>query len=176
MLIIFIHFILLIKSGSNSLPPIVLSYRHPFSQKNEIDKIIQEFLEVGFTYPSSIPYYSLVVIVLKKEGIWGMFPYFCVLNKLTIKDKFPILVIGHILDELISVQYFIKINIFFGYHQVHMKEEYIPNTTFRTCEGRYEFLVMPFDLCNSPSTFQSLMNHVFLHFICHFILHPITPI
>jgi hypothetical protein len=161
MLIIFIHFIFLINSGSNSLPPIVLSYRHPFSQKNEIDKIIQEFLEVGFTYPSSIPYYSLVVIVLKKEGIWGMF---------------PILVIGHILDELISVQYFIKINIFFGYHQVHMKEEYIPNTTFRTCEGRYEFLVMPFDLCNSPSTFQCLMNHVFLHFICHFILHPITPI
>jgi hypothetical protein len=84
----------------NNLPPNIHPYRHPFSQKNEIEKIVQEFLTAGVIHPSTSPYSSPMVMVLKKEGSWCMCPDFCALNKLTIKDKFPIPVIDDLLDEL----------------------------------------------------------------------------
>ena len=72
-------------------PPNVRPYRYPFTQKNEIEKIIKELLEAGVICPSISPYSSSVVMVLEKDGEWWMCPYFKALNKLTVKDKFPIL-------------------------------------------------------------------------------------
>jgi hypothetical protein len=153
-----------------SLPPNIRPYCHPFSQKNEIEKMVQELLNAGVICPSMIPYSSPMVMVMKKEGSWCMCLDFRSLKKLTIKDKFLIPVIDDLLDELSGAQFFTKLDLHFGYHQICMKEEKIPKTTFRTHEDHYEFLVMPFGLYNAPSTFESLMNHVFHPFLHHFVL------
>jgi hypothetical protein len=98
------------------LPPNIHPYCHPFSQKNEIEKMVHEILNAGVIRPSMSPYSSLVVMVLKKEGSWRMCPNFCALNKLTIKDKFPIPIIDDLLDELSGAQFFTKLDLYSSYH------------------------------------------------------------
>jgi hypothetical protein len=125
---------------------------------------------VGAIHHSTNPYSSIMVMVLKKEGTWHMCRKFHALNKLTIKDKFLIPVIDDLLDELSGSHYFTKLDLHFGYHHSRMKEGGIPKTTFHSHEGHYEFLVIPFGMCNAPSTFQSLMNDLLCPFLCHFFL------
>jgi hypothetical protein len=96
------------------LPPNVRPYLHPFSQNNEIEKIVHELLEASVIHPITIPYYYSVVMVLKKEGTFHMCPDFHTLNKFTIKGKFPILVIDELLDKLSVSQYFTKLDLHYG--------------------------------------------------------------
>jgi hypothetical protein len=92
--------------------------------------MVQELLNAGINHPSTSPYSSPVVMVLNKEGSWRMCPNFHALNKLTIKDKFPIPIIDDLLDEFSGAQFFTKLDLHLGYHQIRMKEAGIPRMTF----------------------------------------------
>jgi hypothetical protein len=109
-----------------------------------------------------------MLFMKKKDGSMRMCINYCKLNKVTVKNIYPLPRIDDMLDQLQGVRVFSKIDLRLDYLQVRVKEEDIPKTTFKTCYRHYEFLVISFGLTNAPTVLMDTMNRVFYDYLDQF--------
>ncbi|GKB40968.1 putative reverse transcriptase domain-containing protein [Tanacetum coccineum] len=126
----------------------------------ELSEQLQELSDKGFIRTSSSPWGAPVLFVKKKDRSFRMCIDYRELNKLTVKNCYPLLRIDDLFDQLQGSSVYLKIDLRSGYHQLRVREEDIPKTTFRNQYGHYEFQVMPYGLTNAPAVFMDLMNRV----------------
>ncbi|CAJ2642437.1 unnamed protein product [Trifolium pratense] len=145
-------------------------YRMSASELNELKKQLEELLEKKFIRPSVSPWGAPVLLVKKKEGSMRLSIDYRQLNKVTIKNKYPLPRIDDLMDQLVGACVFSKIDLRSGYHQIRVKTEDIPKTAFRTRYGHYEYSVMPFGVTNAPGVFMEYMNRIFHSFLDKFVV------
>ncbi|GJT98326.1 putative reverse transcriptase domain-containing protein [Tanacetum coccineum] len=145
-------------------------YRLAPAKMQELSTQLQELSDKGFIRPSSSPWGAPVLFVKKKDGSFWMCIDYRELNKLTVKNRYPLLRINNLFDQLQGSRVYSKIELRSGYHQLRVREEDIPKTAFRTRYGHYEFQVMPFGLTNAPAVFMDLMNRVCKPYLDRFVI------
>ncbi|GJR99199.1 putative reverse transcriptase domain-containing protein [Tanacetum coccineum] len=145
-------------------------YRLAPSEMEELSTQLQELSDKGFIRPSSSPWGAPVLFVKKKDDTFWMCIDYRELNKLTIKNRYPLLRIDDLFDQLHGSSVYSKIDLRSGYHQLRVRDEDIPKTALRTRYGHYEFQVMPFGLTNAPAAFMDLMNRVCRPYLDKFVI------
>ncbi|GKB81061.1 putative reverse transcriptase domain-containing protein [Tanacetum coccineum] len=145
-------------------------YRLAPSEMKESSEQLKELSDKGFIRPSSSPWGAPVLFVKKKDGSFRMCIDYRELNKLTVKNRYPLPRIDDLFDQLQGSSVYSKIDLRSGYHQLRVREEDIPKTAFRTRYGHYEFQVMPFGLTNAPAVFMDLMNRVCKPYLDKFVI------
>jgi hypothetical protein len=146
------------------------SYRMATPELAKLKEHIKELLEKGFIRPSSSPWGAPVIFVPKKDGTQRLCVDYRALNKITIKNKYPLPRIDDLFDQLYGACVFSKIDLRSGCHQLKIRECDIPKTAFVLRYGLYEYTVMSFGLTNAPAYFMYLMNNVFMEYLDKFVV------
>ncbi|XP_019255790.1 PREDICTED: uncharacterized protein LOC109234314, partial [Nicotiana attenuata] len=135
---------------------------------NYMDLVLMECLERGKQI--NWPTFIIKLLNRKKDGLMRLCIDYRQLNKVTIKNKYPLPRIDDLFDQLQGAKVFSKIDLRSGYHQLRIRASDVPKTAFRTRYGHYEFLVMSFGLTNAPAAFMELMNRVFRPYLDLFVI------
>ncbi|GJZ31504.1 putative reverse transcriptase domain-containing protein, partial [Tanacetum coccineum] len=150
--------------------PAQAPYRLASPEMKELSEQLKELSDKGLLRPSSSPWGAPVLLVKKKDESFWMCIDYRELNKLTVKNRYPLPRIDDLFDQLQGSSVYSKIDLRSGYHQQRVREEDIPKTAFRTHYGHYEFQVMPFGLTNAPAIFMDLMNWVCKPYLDKFVI------
>ncbi|KAL4348778.1 hypothetical protein GQ457_17G007950 [Hibiscus cannabinus] len=159
-----------IDSQPETNPVSITPYRMASIELKELKKQLEELQRKGFIRPNTSPWGAPVLFVKKKDSSMRLCIDYRQLNRVTIKNKYPLPRIEDLFDQLRDASIFLKIDLRSGYYQMRMKFVDVPKTTFRTRYGHYKFLVMPFGLTNAPTTFMDLMNRIFKPYLDKFVV------
>ncbi|KAL0555962.1 hypothetical protein IC582_004465 [Cucumis melo] len=140
------------------------------AELKELKVQLHELLDKGFIRPSVSHWGAPMLFVKKKDGLMCLCIDYRELNKVTVKNRYPLSRIDDLFDQLQEATVFFKINLRSGYHQLRIRDNDIPKTAFRSRYGHYEFIVMSFGLTNAPAVFMDLMNMVFKDFLDTFVI------
>jgi len=145
-------------------------YRTSASELAELKKQLEDLLDKKFVRPRLSPWRAPVLLVKKKDGSMRLCIDYRQLNKVTIKNRYPLPRIDDLMDQLVGARVFSKIDLRSGYHQIKVKDEDMQKTAFRTRYGHYEYSVMPFGVTNAPGVFMEYMNHIFHAYLDRFVV------
>ncbi|TYK21995.1 DNA/RNA polymerases superfamily protein [Cucumis melo var. makuwa] len=145
-------------------------YRMAPSELKELKMQLQELVDKGYIRPSVSSWGAPVLFVKKEDCTLRLCINYRQLNKVTIRNKYPLSRIDDLFDQLRGATLFFKIDLRSRYHQLKVRESDIAKTTFRTRYGHYEFRVMPFGLTNAPAVFMDLMNKIFHQYLDQFVI------
>ena len=149
-----------------SIPP----YRMAPAELKELKAQLEEMLNKGFIRPSTSPWRALVLFVKKKDRSLRLCIDYRQLNRVKIRNQYPLPRIDELFNQLQGSRVYSKIGLRSGYHQLKVRENDVSKTAFRMRYGHYEFLVMPFGLTNAPTVFMDLMNRVFNLYLDKFVI------
>ncbi|GAU44000.1 hypothetical protein TSUD_91790 [Trifolium subterraneum] len=153
-----------------SQPISIAPYRMSPLELRELKSQLEDLLQKHFIRPSVSPWGAPVLLVKKKDGTMRLCIDYRQLNKVTIKNKYPLPRIDDLLYQLRGATIFSKIDLRSGYHQIRIRTSDVSKTAFRTRYGHYEFLVMPFGLTNAPAIFMDYMNRIFQPYLDKFVV------
>jgi len=146
------------------------SYKMNTIKMQELNVQLQDLLEIGLVKPSVSPWDALVLFVKKKDGTLRLCIDYRMLNKVTIKNRYPLPRIDDLFNQIKDAAIFLKIDMRSRYHQLRIKGLNTHKKTFRTRYGHYELVLIHFGLMNAPVTFMNLINSVYHEYLDKFVL------
>ena len=158
-----------IKLQPDALPPNRPTMRLSVKEREECESMLRDALAKGWIQVSSSAYGAPVLFVPKPDGTMRMCVDYRALNKLTVRNNYPLPRIDELMDNLAGAKVFSSLDLTSGYHQLVLHPSDIEKTAFNTPQGKYEWKVLPMGLCNAPAVFQSTMNRIFGPYMNKFV-------